>query len=336
MSDRLHLASIWDAAPVCVAAGERPCPRCAAVVDDPGAAAVFAALDATRRDLAGLPSRSPGEPGQPSMPDDLRDAVLAAADAIRRGPAAAEPVVHGVPAVEGISSVPDARGLLGAPRASVASGGSGALGALCAADVSGASGTSDASGTSGMADTLGVTGPSTASGASGPGVASGPAPGAPCRSGAARGGSDRGTSGTRGPGRRGQRPGGRSRGRGLLLAAVAAGVVLSGVAVIGVAGQPSPTVPLAVPDQPGTHALVGTPETVHGPLGDPARQAACLGVVGVPTTRALATREVAVDGVPGVLLVLPTGSVGRFRLLVVDPGCGAGGGRVLADRTVDR
>ena len=82
MTDRLQLAALWDDASC---AGERcPCPRCVATLDDPSAATVFAALDATRRDLAALWSPAAG-----AMPDDVRVAVLAAASGPRgRGPPA--------------------------------------------------------------------------------------------------------------------------------------------------------------------------------------------------------------------------------------------------------
>lgn len=75
---------------------------------------------------------------------------------------------------------------------------------------------------------------------------------------------------------------------------------------------------------------------VPGGLADPARRAGCLRVAGVsePTHPLLGAREVLLDGVPGVLLVLPSGALGSFRLLVVDAECGPGGGRVLAERTV--
>ena len=86
------------------------------------------------------------------------------------------------------------------------------------------------------------------------------------------------------------------------------------------------------PPEPTRHALVGTPEPGRGPLAGPDRQAACLAAVGIPPAAALATRDVTVDGTAGVLLVLPTGTIGTYRMLVVDTGCT----RVLADRTVGR
>ncbi|MBC8093555.1 MAG: hypothetical protein H7Y15_16780, partial [Pseudonocardia sp.] len=40
-----------------------------------------------------------------------------------------------------------------------------------------------------------------------------------------------------------------------------------------------------------------------------------------PGARVLGGRQVRLDGVPGVLLVLPTGVLGRFQVLVVDEAC---------------
>ena len=220
MTDRLQLAALWDDASC---AGERcPCPRCVATLDDPSAATVFAALDATRRDLAALWSPAAG-----AMPDDVRVAVLAAADALRspgpRPAGATSRVLH-------------------------------------------------------------------------------------------RAAGRRRPRGTRRPGR---------RSRVALVAAL-------GVAVLaGTVGRPAGP---DSPPEPTRHALVGTPEPGRGPLAGPDRQAACLAAVGIPPAAALATRDVTVDGTAGVLLVLPTGTIGTYRMLVVDTGCT----RVLADRTVGR
>jgi hypothetical protein len=63
-----------------------------------------------------------------------------------------------------------------------------------------------------------------------------------------------------------------------------------------------------------------------GPLADPARRAACLARSDAPDDVA-GGRTVRYEGEPGVLLVLSTGTLGRFRVLVVDDACSA----VLAD-----
>lgn len=73
-----------------------------------------------------------------------------------------------------------------------------------------------------------------------------------------------------------------------------------------------------------------------GDLGDPARREACLRAV-LPDAageRLLGGRRVVLDGRPGVLLVLATGTRGQLRVVTVDPGCGPEGGTVLAQVTV--
>jgi len=75
----------------------------------------------------------------------------------------------------------------------------------------------------------------------------------------------------------------------------------------------------------------------YGPLGAAGRLDACLAAVRLdPSTTPLGAREVNLDGKPGVLLILPTGTAARFRLLVVSPECGPGQPTVLADTTVGR
>lgn len=71
-----------------------------------------------------------------------------------------------------------------------------------------------------------------------------------------------------------------------------------------------------------------------GALVDPARRRACLTAAGVaePGAALLGGVPYAVDGTPGTLLVLGTAVTGRYRLVVVDAGCG----RVLAESLAGR
>lgn len=71
-----------------------------------------------------------------------------------------------------------------------------------------------------------------------------------------------------------------------------------------------------------------------GELADPDRRAGCLAAVGEPGAPVVGGRRVSLDGDPGVLLVLTTGVLGRFRVLVVDAACGPAGGSLLAERIV--
>ncbi|HEX9338383.1 MAG TPA: hypothetical protein VF892_20975, partial [Pseudonocardiaceae bacterium] len=75
--------------------------------------------------------------------------------------------------------------------------------------------------------------------------------------------------------------------------------------------------------------------TDYGPLTDPATRAACLAANGQNPNRTPAgAMRVTLDGKPGVLLVLTTGQLAQYRLLVVGPDCAAGRPDQLADRVV--
>ncbi|MDN5747107.1 MAG: hypothetical protein L0H64_01025 [Pseudonocardia sp.] len=71
-----------------------------------------------------------------------------------------------------------------------------------------------------------------------------------------------------------------------------------------------------------------------GGLADPATRAGCLTAVGRVDDEVLGGRRVRLDGEQALLLVLSTGTLGRFRVLVVDPACGADGGTVLAEQVI--
>ena len=69
-----------------------------------------------------------------------------------------------------------------------------------------------------------------------------------------------------------------------------------------------------------------------GDLADPAPARACLRAVAPAAAGEglLGGRRVVLDGRPGVLLVLATGTRGGLRIVTVDPGCGPQGGTLLA------
>ena len=76
--------------------------------------------------------------------------------------------------------------------------------------------------------------------------------------------------------------------------------------------------------------------TDYGPLGQPGKLDACLAANGIDPAGVdpVGSREVSLDGKPGVLIVLPAGAnPPRWRLLVVGPDCGAGQPATLADTT---
>ncbi|HEY2191881.1 MAG TPA: hypothetical protein VGH76_06205 [Actinomycetospora sp.] len=179
--------------------------------------------------------------------------------------------------------------------------------------------------------------------------------GAPPPSGSGRGGRNRP------PGRSSSRPPGRPAGRGgphrtrrrLLAAGLGALALVAAVtggvrATTGDRTGPVPTAaatPGPVTPGPGPVPVSGADPVralraglgAHdpGPLADPGRRGGCLVAHGLPAgTVPLGTRQVVLDGRPGTLLVLPTGTAGRFRLLVVGPRCTAGSPDTLADLTV--
>jgi hypothetical protein len=78
--------------------------------------------------------------------------------------------------------------------------------------------------------------------------------------------------------------------------------------------------------------------TDAGALADPARRAGCLHAAAPgaipPDAPLLGGRQVQFGGEQAVLLVLGTGELGRFQVVVVDRDCGPGGGRLLGSALV--
>jgi hypothetical protein len=93
--------------------------------------------------------------------------------------------------------------------------------------------------------------------------------------------------------------------------------------------------PPLVLDQPHLVAqalsTVGVRDT--GGLEDGVRRAACLRAVAAPGVRPgaplLGGRRVTFEGTPGVLLILGTGKLATFDVVIVDPACGSGGGTLV-------
>ena len=151
------------------------------------------------------------------------------------------------------------------------------------------------------------------------------------------------------PGAAGPTPRRRSR-RAVLAGALAAVAAAAVVAVVVVTAGPSggPPAPTAAPAPPvdtpvlaggdGPAALrAGLGRSDYGPLAAPGRLSGCLAAHGVPAgVRPVGARQVVVDGRAGVLLVLPTGTAARFRLLAVGPDCAAGQPFTLSDTLVGR
>ncbi len=118
--------------------------------------------------------------------------------------------------------------------------------------------------------------------------------------------------------------------RRVLLVTAAAAAVVGVVAAVDVL-VPRPALTVSHLDLVAVAtSTVGTVDV--GDLVDPGRRAACLRAV-LPEAvdeRLLGGRRVVLDGRPGVLLVLATGTRGGLHVVTVDPGCGPAGGALLA------
>ena len=130
------------------------------------------------------------------------------------------------------------------------------------------------------------------------------------------------------------RPSGRPSRSRVLLAVLAAAAAVAVVVV----GAPRPGPPVLTVSRVDLVAVATSAVGVVdvGDLGDPARREACLRAVlpDAARERLLGGRRVVLDGRPGVLLVLATGTRGQLHVVTVDPGCGPRGGTLLAQVTV--
>jgi anti-sigma-K factor RskA len=121
-----------------------------------------------------------------------------------------------------------------------------------------------------------------------------------------------------------------------LLAAAAITAVVVGAGLGALVHRPEPSAPAVTGVELVAlgRAAVGTMDV--GGLADPVRRGACLRAVApvAADERLLGGRQVVLDGRPGVLLVLATGSRGGLRIVTVDPGCGPEGGTLLTQLVV--
>ncbi|HEY0805544.1 MAG TPA: hypothetical protein VGD84_10780 [Pseudonocardiaceae bacterium] len=85
----------------------------------------------------------------------------------------------------------------------------------------------------------------------------------------------------------------------------------------------------------GTTLTAAIGRTDYGPLTDPTRRAGCLAANGQdPNQTPAGAMRVTLDGKPGVLMVLTTGQLAQYRLLVVGPNCAAGTPDLLANTVI--
>ncbi|GAA1221078.1 hypothetical protein [Pseudonocardia alaniniphila] len=121
------------------------------------------------------------------------------------------------------------------------------------------------------------------------------------------------------------------------LAVVGAAAVLVVLVLTGVLSsrpQPAPSID-RVNLAAVARSAVGSVDA--GPLADPARRAGCLRAAApalAPDAPLVGGRQVTVDGQEAVLLVLVTGRLGTFDVVVVDSECGPGHGTLLESMVV--
>ncbi|HEX3785264.1 MAG TPA: hypothetical protein VHX38_36895 [Pseudonocardiaceae bacterium] len=102
------------------------------------------------------------------------------------------------------------------------------------------------------------------------------------------------------------------------------------------AAPPKPSAPALSGGQLGSVALADAlHKNNYGPLADPTRLAGCLTANGQdPNQKPAGANQITLDGKPGTLLVLTTGRLAQFRLLVVGPSCSASDPSTLANQVI--
>jgi hypothetical protein len=121
---------------------------------------------------------------------------------------------------------------------------------------------------------------------------------------------------------------------GVLVAAAAAAVAVVSIPHGTTGGRPSAVgTPVTGLNTATLTAALGRSD--YGPLTDPTRRAACLAANQQdPNQIPAGAMQVVLAGKPGVLLVLTTGQLAQYRLLVVGPDCAAGNPDRLAETVV--
>jgi hypothetical protein len=73
----------------------------------------------------------------------------------------------------------------------------------------------------------------------------------------------------------------------------------------------------------------------YGPLSNPRQLSGCLKANGQdPDEKPIGAKQITLDGKPGTLLVLTTGVLAQYRLLVVGPTCSATSPATLANQVI--
>jgi hypothetical protein len=128
------------------------------------------------------------------------------------------------------------------------------------------------------------------------------------------------------------------------LVAVAAALIGAAIVVLPGIGSTSGSSTAAAPtNEPavtsGQLGSVALADALHksnyGPLADPTQLTGCLTANGLdPNQKPVGANQITLDGKPGTLLVLTTGQLAQFRVLVVGPTCAAGNPATLANQVI--
>jgi hypothetical protein len=122
---------------------------------------------------------------------------------------------------------------------------------------------------------------------------------------------------------------------GVLVAAAAAAVAVIAIPHGGTTGGRPSAVGTPVTSLNSATLTAALGRSDYGPLADPTRRAACLAANQQdPNQTPAGAMQVTLAGKPGVLLVLTTGKLAQYRLLVVGPNCAAGNPDRLAEAVV--
>lgn len=136
-------------------------------------------------------------------------------------------------------------------------------------------------------------------------------------------------------------------GAGLVGVAAAAAAVVFSVLPSGMETSGNQASPNVATDSPPPLAFQGDQVTLNGKefaeisgseqyvaaLADPKQLIGCLQANGVNGGKPLGAREITLNGQPAQLLILPSGDLGKFRLLAVGPECGPGNPAKISDST---
>jgi hypothetical protein len=128
------------------------------------------------------------------------------------------------------------------------------------------------------------------------------------------------------------------------LVGIAAALIGAAIVVLPSSGSSGPVQAGATPTSQlsvtnGQLGSVALAQALHksdyGPLSNPQQLSGCLKANGQdPDVKPIGAMQISLDGKPGTLLVLTTGVLAQYRLLVVGPACSATSASTLANQVI--